>query len=202
MTTKKRKYSSNLSNRVSKLEKVAKQVEKKFKDQTSAGTVTATAGFILLNGLLRGDTHEQRDGQRVHLESLNFNMTYKMDTASLETVLKIFIVQDKQPNQVTMDIAELLNTATVIPTVALRNVDNIKRFIVHHHMTFTMDSTGKKSGHYHKYIKLNIDSVYDTGNAGTIADLTTNALFLVLVSDDSIEPPIITQQTRLRYTDL
>ncbi len=193
-----RKKKMTLSNRVTKLEKEVKNVEFKTNGQTTTGTVSATPGFVLLNGIIRGDTSLQRDGNVIQVKSIQLSLDYSMDLSSGFTQLRVIIVQDKQPNQLTPAFTDIFDVATM---TAFRNLDNRSRFITHKNIVVSMSSAGNKGGHFDWYKRLNVKTQYDVGNSGAVADITTNAFFLILFSTDSLDPPTITHTTRLRFTD-
>ncbi len=193
-----RKKKQTLTNRVAKLEKEAKNVEFKTSGQTTTGVVTATPGFVLLNGLVRGDTSLQRDGDVIYVKSIQVSIDYVIDVTDGFTQLRVIIVQDKQANQVTPAFTDIFNVASM---TSFRNLDNRSRFITHKNIIFSMSSAGEKGGHWDWYKRLNVKAQYDVSNAGTVADITTNAFYLILFSTTSIDPPTITHTTRLRFTD-
>ncbi len=204
MTTMKKKNGERkkktVENRLAKLEKISKQIEFKTNDQTASGTVTLVAGFVLLNGVSAGDLFNTRDGRIIMVKSIELSYTYMMDptlTQLLHTQIRVMIIQDRQPNQVLLLIADLLDLTTM---TSLRNLDNRSRFIVHYNKVHSMSSTGEQAGSGYWYKRFNVKTTYDnTGDL--IADITTNAFFLVLFSTDTTTAPLIEHTTRMRYTD-
>ena len=80
------------------------------------------------------------------------------------------------------------------------NYDNAKRFNILYRRQFSFSDNGKQM-HVIKFNKnLNMHIRYD-GNAGTIADLTTNSLFILCVGNQASNVPTISFINRLYYLD-
>lgn len=194
----KKRGNKTLSNRVSKLEKVAKQVEFKTRNQTTTGTVTQVAGFVLLNALSRGDLPTEREGTVVQVKSIQLGVTYQMQVAGVFTQLRVLIVQDRQPNQATPQFTDIYDNTTM---TSFRNLNNRSRFITHMNTVVSMSNSGSQGGYFSWYKRFDTKIQYDSSNAGDITDITTNAFYLILYSTDTADPPSIQHTTRLRFTD-
>ncbi len=187
----------SLANRVSKLEKSAKEVEYKLGDLTTLAAVTSTATFTLLNGIGTGDFINQREGRVVHLKSIQLAYVWSQHASATQTSLRVIIVQDRQPNELIFPILDYLVTANV---TSFRQLDNRSRFITHYNAVHTMSDTGEKNGYASMYKRFNIKTQYDNTGA-LVVDITTNALYMIMISSEPTNAPSILQNTRLRYTD-
>ncbi len=117
------------------------------------------------------------------------------------TVVRRLIVIDKQPNQATFPIINLLNTGVSLPNYALRELTHRKRFVILKDDRIFLSQTGPQIAEFPDYYsKIDMITNYD-GNAGTIADIPSNALFVVFVSSEATNVPTIQHATRVRYID-
>ncbi len=167
-------------------------------DTVNTGTVSTTAGFVLLNGTAPGDDFDTRDGRQIRVKSVQVTITWIQHATAVVTFLRVIIFIDKQPNEVTPVVTQLLDTSSI---VSFRNLDQRKRFIILKDKVLTMSDVGTKQGIMKWYKQLDAKTMYDAGTAGTIADITTNALFLMLVSSEASNQPTVTRVTRVRFID-
>jgi len=181
--------------------------EWKYHDVTSeAVDLNSTLGLALLNGIVPGTGAQQRIGQSIKLQSIEMRIQMAVTAnTGIHQLIRIWIVQDKQPNATAMTAAEYLSFPDVH---GMRNLANRKRFKTIMDKEFNL--TGYQEGHdqhfFHKYIKfkspINVD--YNTGTAGTIGDISSNALYVLYGSSMSAGDGDAAGQfyLRLRYTDV
>ncbi len=203
-----RRYNSNMNftygNVVDKLTKdVSKMMgllntEFKAIDIANSGTVSTTAGFVLLNGSAPGDDFDTRDGRQVRIKSIQITLTYFQHSSAVVTQIRAIVFLDKQPNETTPTVTELLDTATM---VSFRNLNFRKRFVILRDEVFTMSDSGSKMGIWKYYKQIDAKTVFDAGTAGTIADITTNAIFLMLLSTEATNLLNVTRVSRIRFID-
>jgi len=172
--------------------------EFKQKDVTASGTVDNVADIILLNGLAKGDDFDTRDGRVVRVKSIQVALLYELSASATFTQLRIMVVLDKQPNEVTMVILDLLDSSAL---QSFRNLDNRKRFVILRNEVVNMSISGAQGGYWEYYKKFNLKTVYDDSDAGTIVDISTNAIYLVLLSNEPTNLPTVVRSTRVRYID-
>ncbi len=167
-------------------------------DLAASGTVSTTAGIVLLNGTAPGDDFDTRDGRQARMKSIQITLTYFINSSATLTFIRIIVFIDKQPNEVTPTAVQLLDVGDI---VSLRNLDFRKRFVILKDDIVTMSDAGEKLGSWKFYKKIDTKTQYDAGTAGTIADITTNALFLLLVSSEATNTPNVTRVSRVRFID-
>lgn len=157
--------------------------------------------FYLLNGSTKGDDVNQRNGQRIRLRSMFINITTNINSLSTTDVLIRYIIFiDKQPNAAAPVLADVLEDTTYVIQSPME-IDNSKRFIVLANQKCAMSINGVRKMHKSIYKKLNYIVQYNSSNAGTIADITTNSLYLLILSDDNTNSPSFDFYCRLRYVD-
>ncbi len=197
MTHTRKFLSNNLSNRVSKLEKISKQAEFKFIDLSESSAVGTTAGLRLLNGVGGGVLDTSRQGNIIFVKSVQLAYTWVINTLATATQLRMIIVQDRQPNEVVFPIAQLLVLTNM---TSFRNLDYRSRFIIHYDQVHSMSADGARTGSAKFYKRMNMKTTFDeAGNL--IADITSNALFLVLISTEAVNFPNVEFNRRVRFTD-
>lgn len=173
-------------------------VERKYNDTTFTNTVSTTENFQLLNGLTLGDTAVTREGQSIKCTSIYVRFYMTMSALSTATLIRIIIVMDKQPNAATMTSAQLLqNNGNVLSPLL---IDYGSRFKIFLDKMFRLD-TNKLNLTFKYFKKLRFHTKYNTGNAGTSADITKNAFYIMMVSDQSSNLPTIDYWCRLRFID-
>lgn len=165
---------------------------------------SAIAQFFLMNGLTRGDQINQRGGRQVRFKSIQLKGTISRSSAStgVGDRLRIVVFIDKQANASAPSFSDLFeNVLGATPNVStFRNLDNRKRFVILNDRVYNLDADDP-SREYNYYRKLDMKTIYDDGNAGTIADITTNSLYVMVVSNTSVNPPQFNFAYRTRYID-
>jgi len=169
----------------------------------SAGVSSSTATFVLLNGLITGDTVTTRTGDSIKLDGLDFRFVMFANATAVTTVSRVMIVQDRQCNAAIFAIGDLLSqTGTNMP-ISPYVPESQMRFRILFDRTYTQTTTGDT------YIvtdesRLPVSGThvqYNTGNAGTIADINTNSIYLIFTTDQAGNTNVIRYVTRLWFID-
>lgn len=173
-------------------------VEKKYLDITFNNTISETENFQLLNGMQTGDTSSTREGQSIKcvVSFCRFYMT--MNSSATTTQIRIMIFIDTQPNATTATSAELLASTTNI--LSPLTIGYGSRFKILCDKIFRLD-TNKLNLEYKMYKKLGFHTKYNSSNNGTIADITKNAFYIMMVSDQATNTPTVSFWHRLRFID-
>lgn len=188
-----------LSGRVKQLES---QAEKKYVIASYAPFyVTNGAGvgsnLALLNGLVRGDAVQNRDGDKVrllkgHLKGIIYSSVAESDNQ------KVFVILDKQAAKAQLTYNNLFGTNTPIVN-SIWNFNNINfwdRFEILAEMVIHTDpvpfngssaTTPQTFTSQESYFELSWDckdyfANYQGGTAGTIGDITQGALYFGMVN--------------------
>jgi len=161
-----------------------RSVEFKCVDTTWAAHDVNTTGVVtLLNGIGRGDDLHERVGRQVDVRSVQVRLqTYATATTGIEQFHRHMIVIDLQPNGAALTPANVL---LAVSTNAPRNLENRQRFRILYDRTFHLNSPLDQVGGTIKavrwYKRLNLRETVNSGDAGTIADITTGSLYHVAV---------------------
>lgn len=196
-----------------KAKQMLNRQEMKFFDTTLSFNCDATAevpatGQLAL--IVQGTGNTNREGYLVTVKSIQIRGVLSFAPGAAATAASNAIIQvmlDRQPNGAAAAVTDALTT-TVMST-GLPVVPNQYRFKTLKRIVVPVNSQAGVTTAYNnfnvcvdEYIKLKkpIEIRYN-GNAGTVADLTTNNLFLFAGSDGSTDDTISFAGTaRLRFT--
>lgn len=165
-------------------------------------TVAAGANMILLNAPIRGTDLQNRIARKIYMKSVQFRgFITSLGTTSLDVdYLRLILFYDANPNGGTPLITDLLQpsaTGPVTSYVSHVNLDNRQRFSVLREWYWVMgNAAGANGGQgvatgqttiqdgqqklcFNEFIKLKgLETTFNIGGAGTIADINEGALFL------------------------
>lgn len=181
--------------------------ETKFIDTTPLPVLTAAVNTfvatpILLNGCVQGTEATNRLGRKIVMKDLLLKGQLQLDpTTTGGGFIRIAVVYDKQSNGVAPAITDVfLTNALNSPN----NLSNRDRFV----KVVDMESPSiSPNGDYSVpiviYRKLNLETCFNTGNAGTIGDITTGSLYLFVCNNNGFATaaPLAGFQSRIKFTD-
>lgn len=179
-------------------------VEEKYVDTILAtSTIPSTPATIslLLNAIAQGDGYNQRNGQSVINKSVTINYALTMNSVAVFTSIKIALVMDKKP-----DVTALTTAATVYGAASnyLSQVDkeeNGDRYVILKSEIINLDSAYRRTYFNKWHVDLTETHTLWDGTTGAIADFEKNALFIVAVSDQPTNLPVLDVNARFRYFD-
>lgn len=190
-----------LSKDVSRL-KDAINVEYKLLEHKSAAQSVNNAGtFVLMNGSQKGDDYNSRDGRQIRIKSFYFNAKVTIHPSAVHTVFRVMLLIDTQPTGVAPILSQILRVGTVANILCMRNLDNRKRFSILRDFRINLNQDYPE-----KYIKvfrrLDMKTIYDDSNAGDITDISSNALYMLFISEEVADNfPTIEHVARVRFID-
>lgn len=169
-----------------------------FSDVTASTTATTSPSLILLNGLSIGDTASTRTGQSIKMDRSDLRVQLSVNATSTTNFVRLIVVLDKQTNATAMTAADLLVSST---TVSPYSFGAQQRFVPLYDETIALSIYSL--GAVTKVIPLNTNQhvVYNTGNAGTVADIVSNSVYFIFLSDQITNPPAILYYNRLWFVD-
>ncbi len=175
--------------------------ELKYNDSVATTTVGTTFTIYLLNALTQGTTSTTRLGDTIRASRLQLNISCNINTASTTGYVdfRIFVIRDLQPNGATFAAASYLQAPTNV--LSPINMAQCKRFVTIDDQIFTLDLQGPEAYTYRKVYELNFHPEYGLGNAGTVADISKDALFLAVLSNDNTNMPGYTFYSRFQFID-
>lgn len=173
-------------------------VEKKYSDITFNTTVGTTPNVQTLNALAQGTSAITRTGQSVKFVSNFIRFYITQNGAATTTQVRLIMFMDRQPNSAGPGTTSLLADSTNI--LSPLQIGNSKRFRVMFDRLIRLD-TNKLNAEVKLYRKLRFHTEFNTGNAGTIADITTNSLYVMMIADQNTNQPTISFWSRVRFID-
>lgn len=175
--------------------------EKKVIDSaTATHAVNTTGDFTLLNGCVQGSDYTNRIGRKIVMKSLYIRgyTCPEPSTAgaggSVAQQARMIIFMDNQPNGAAPAVTDLLNTAT---STSQLNLNNRDRFKILRDQTFVLSpqqysaanvlaATGSPAvADVNCYAKLRHETIFNAGNAGTIGDINSGALYMFWIGSNS-----------------
>lgn len=174
-------------------------VEKKYIDTSATTTSSTTPALVLLNGCTTGDAGTNRDGQSIKMSSLYSNFLWSINASASTTYVRVILFMDHQSNATAPGAADLLtNTSSVLSTLL---IGNGKRFTVLADIRKTLSINGTEIVRFKIFKKLHAHVRFNTGNAGTVADIQTNTLYMLHMSDQATNVVVFAYNNRVRFID-
>lgn len=160
--------------------------DKGWDDTVSNSTVSSAGQLILLNSSIEGDAAENRSGDEILLKSVKVNGVFNAVDAT--QVFRVMLVIDHEPKGLAFALTDLLDDSVITaPCYAFRKMDYKQRFTVLYDQFFGSVLATSSQQHAFKIRQLmNMKTTYyAASNTGTVADISRNSLYLVLISDSS-----------------
>jgi hypothetical protein len=176
-------------------------VEDKYVDTSdTALTVTTTPTLTLLCPLSLGTTATSRNGQSIKTVSLYVIASYRRNTSSAQNFSRMTIVFDRQCLAAAPAYTDVFDSAD---PRARRVVAYSGRFVVVYDRLFAWSSTGSGPDTliFEEMIPLGRHIKFNTGNNGTVADITENSLYAMHVSTEATNGPALTANYRMTFVD-
>jgi len=168
----------------------------------SGSTFTAPGATTLMNGLANGSDASTRIGRKVVLKSLYVRWSYSLAATSVGgSPARIIIFFDKQANAFAPNNTDVLAASEFNRP---NNLSNRDRFItLYDHITPTVSANGEYSVAGSCYKKLNLETIFNQGTAGTIGDITSGSIYIMFAQNGKITTaePTLTWYGRIRYSD-
>lgn len=193
--------------------------EKKFLDTAITapafgdGVVTVGATtFILCNGMVQGTSGITRIGRQITVKSVAVNFMLKPAATTTAGLFRLMLIWDHQANGAAPAITDIVGfndaaTTTANQITAPLNLQNRERFKVILDKRFPVGQIIANSmvmpviDHLEKFRKQNVVVTYNAGNAGTVADIATESLYLVLLTTAGVANCAVNGNVRIRFTD-
>lgn len=181
---------------------VPSRVEKKWNDTRNTATCnTAQCVPILLNGIAQGDDSTERLGKRINMTSVAIRGTCILpsNASSPYDSLRVMIFYDRQPNQATPAVTDILTTASNDSHINLFNSDRFWVVLDHY---LIVAGNGPEVAQMKEVRKLNTTTVYG-GVGATAASINSGALWLLFypISPGNAVVPQFKYDVRVKYAD-
>lgn len=164
----------------------------------------------LINGVARGDDINERIGRQITMKSVQVSAVLVPNTTQASQVpscVRMMIVFDRQANAAAPTLASLVVTHNVADAViGLRNLEYRERFQVIKDDIISLpgsSSTAYQDGPrtWKVYLPVNLVTTFNNGDAGSIADIATGSLYLMMYSNVAAGQPYCAWSSRVRYAD-
>lgn len=188
--------------------------EWKYVDAADAKDINTTPSFTLVNGIAAGVGASERVGQKVAIRSIEVRAQgWVTATTGVTNMCRCILVQDKQANNTAVTaITDILETNS---SMSPRSLPNRKRFKILWDKFFLLGGVLNGAGTgssipeqklFKSYIKFRrpIIEDFNTSALGTIAAITSNAIYLVCLGNIAAgnTDANLTYYIRFRYTDM
>jgi hypothetical protein len=158
----------------------------------------------LLNGCTTGTSGITRNGQSIKALKCIIDLIVNVGTTSPVNCRMILIV-DKATNGSTIGINSIFQAAidgASDYTTSQRNVATVgSRVIFLMDEQFQMDTVQNTAKVIKRVIPLNFHTKFNTGTAGTVADISEYSLYFCAMSSASATPPTFKGSIRFEFTD-
>lgn len=174
-------------------------VEWKSQSGSLSSAITSTATVTLLNGIAQGTDYNQRAGRKATFRSVMVRGFLENADANNNQV-RILLVADKQCNGAAPTVADIITSSN--PTNGFKNLDNSSRFKVLGDLRVALNINASGSVRQFKiYRRIYVNTRYD-GTGSAVTDITTNSIYLLMVSTDATGGVLHMTDWRIRYTDV
>lgn len=164
--------------------------------------VAFTTGMTCINEIGQGAAVNQRVGNKVVIRSIAHNCILSATATPVLMTVRALLVYDRQTNGTAPTFADILaNTAGASGFNAGVNIANRNRFQIIRDTRVTIDDAGNRMAPLKIYAKGYWPVEYGA-NAGTIGDIRTGAIYLIMFTAQFVANVQVYQnETRIRYQD-
>ncbi len=166
--------------------------EFKFLDYSATALAISNGGStsVINTGTSGTGAIGNRIGQKLIMKHIAvrgfcYNTVANLTAAGLflggSDVIRVALVYDKQSNATTANYNDIYNSGagSAITPVTMRTVSNLDRFLILAEKTVMICATSNTLHLFDFEINCDLETRYNTGNAGTAADINTGGLLLV-----------------------
>lgn len=148
-------------------------------------TISTTPWVLLANGCAPGTQLNQRIGRQIRMVRLEGTVAMMATpTTGKDQRQRLLIVLDKQANGTAPSASDILDTVTV---ESLPNLSNQKRFTILYDRRFVRNASAEPGSQAIVNISLPLDGrivQFNGGTTGTVADIVTNSLYMVVLGSE------------------
>lgn len=182
-------------------------VEKKVWDNdSSTGQTISNAGTVSwLSGITTGTGFNNRTGMSVKAHSLSLKGTLEVNSSSTTpTQVRIILFYNKGLNQgatpAITDILQSAGSSGIAGPITPYQLNNVGDFVVLMDRKYTVDSVQRSQVNVNFFRKLGHHIRWET-SGDAIANTEYGHIFMLMISDQSVNLPTLQYYTRLRYID-
>ncbi len=173
-------------------------VENKYLDYATTLGVSSTSGNNLINPLAQGTTALTRTGDTVKFDYMYYTFVITINAAATASQVRLCIARDEQPNGALASPGSYMVSSTV---TSMTNFQQETRFYTYLDEIVCVDGAGPQTLVYRGAKSLGFHTNYGLGNAGTVADISKNSLFLYAVSNEATNTVSVAVYIRCLFVD-
>lgn len=179
---------------------IAKMIntEDKYIDLTTNGTISSSGTVFALNGVAQGLTDITRIGNKIRGKDVLVRQSFTINSSATNTLIRAILFCDKQYNGADPAVTDVLSSASVLAPL---NRDNTERFVILKDDLLTLTVSQDNAQKTRKWFKTIPWHMYYSGTDATDASLQTNALCILLVSNEATNVPSHSTISRVKFYD-
>ncbi len=186
-----------------KVNKILSTRELKKLELDVSTTSTETALINPMNLVATGDSGIEREGNVISLENFLCNYSIRMNTSDDFCNVRVMVIQDNQVDGAAPSIGDILQyTGSEKIITSPLNLDGALRFKKLYDRVHSFNQGAKPNGAWKYYRNLGGIKMRYKGTTASISNVLNKALFFIHVSDETTNAPVITYQTRVRFSDM
>lgn len=196
------KYVARTAFSMAKKALMALNVEYKcFDVQVTNGPCTTTPAIVQLTNIPQGDTAITRDGNQIKITRNLLRYSISGNSSAADQLIRVMLVLDQQTNQAIYSAADLLQDVSAFDSIlSPLNLDNKFRFHVLYDKVHRLTSGANNSVYVNKMFNLQQRIRFDNSTP-SIADLTSQSLSFLCVSNQATGSLTVTLFNRIRFVD-
>lgn len=188
--------------------------EVKYVDLSSPGVNIYDVGTVsLMNGCIQGlDSSADRIGRKITVKNIRVcgvavNTVAQLGAANFvggADAIKVAVVLDKQTNGAAPAYVDIFNTSGAINApFGNQNISNVDRFVILYEALLVITATGANMAKFDFTLPCNIDTRYNTGNAGNSSDVVSGGIFITFsdMNNTATNQTAISWQSRVAFMD-
>lgn len=172
--------------------------EDKYIDLTTSSTVSSTGTVFALNGVAQGLTDITRIGNKIRGKDVLCRGVFAINASATNTLIRAILFCDKQYNGADPAVSDVLGSASVLAPL---NRDNTERFVILKDQLISLVVSQDNAQKTTKWYKTIPWHMYYSGTDATDASLQTNALCILLLSNEATNVPSFSIISRVKFYD-
>ncbi len=188
---------------LTKVNLILANIEKKKSDIDVSTTSTQTALLNPMNLIGTGDTGTTREGNVISLTSWRIDYAIRMNLSDDFVNVRVMVVVDNQCDGAAPAIGDILQTVAAEKIIySPPNLDGALRYKFLYDKVHSFNAGARPNGVFHGRGKLRPMKIRYSGTSATITNVLTKCMFLIHVSDENTNPPVISYFGRVRFQDM
>lgn len=173
--------------------------EKNYFDSNDSTSPTYNGTLYKVLDMAQGTDVLQRIGNSILVKSIYLNASCAINASATKSLVRIVIFVDKMNQGSDPAVSDIISvTGNGFAPICPLNVDHTSRYRILLDQKFALSNNGVQYRTYKKYLKTKFHAKF-TGSAST--DVYKNQVYLLLVSDENTNAPLVNTCVRIGYYD-